>query len=128
MAAFTWNDLQQAADAAGFTVWSVSADGTWSRRPDEALDHWDGEERLHDHLTKKYTVVKRHGVVIDGKPVMNVPWVWIRREETVVQYVVLLRLSDTSSRVTEHEELVVIDGLPAYLQLLRQLREAGLIS
>lgn len=128
MAQYSWSDLQRAADEAGFTTWVITADGMWSRQPDEALDGWNMETTLHAHLTAKYDVVRRRGVVINGKPVMNVPWVWVRRQGTVTQYVVLLWVSDTSQHVTEHAELIIVDGLPSYLTLLKQLREAGLIS
>lgn len=128
MAAFSWADLKRAADEAGFVTWVVTADGTWDRRQDEALDDWDRETELHQHLTRKYTVIRKRGAYVDGKPVTNAPWVWVRRPDTVTQYVVLVRTSDLSVHVKSHEELVIVDGLPAYLQLLRQLREAGLIS
>lgn len=128
MAAFTWNDLQKAADEAGLVTWVVTADGAWDRQSDEAVENRHEETSLREHLTEKYTVVRRRGEYVDGKVAMNSPWVWVRRQGSVTQYVVLVRTSDTSKAVTEHAELVITDGLPAYLQLLRQLREAGLIS
>lgn len=112
---FTWQDLQDAADAAG-TLWVVDGEGNWTRDGHEVVELGDDtfEERL---TTLGFKVMRHRTLMIDGKTV-KVPCAWQRLGRWHHEYLVHVHVSE------QVVEAVLASGLPAYLQLRRQLIEA----
>lgn len=116
MPAFTWKDLQDAADMAG-SVWVVDSEGGWRREGHAVMDSED--KLLEEHLTELgFTALRHRTVDRAGKPVRT-PWVWRRLGEREWEYLVHVYVTRTTV------EPVIALGLPAYLQLMWQLRQAG---
>lgn len=122
MSSFSWQDLQKAADAVGL-AWVMGNGGGWNREPVKALAEWDGGEPMEDHLSRELKTVRVRWFHDEEGKLQREPWVWVYRGEDGEEYAVMVRLN--SNHASDETELVIARGLPAYLQLLRQLRQAG---
>lgn len=121
-----WQDLQDAMELAS-TLWVCHDDGTWTREPHPVMDV-DHDYTFEDNLHRLgFTAMKRKDVSLPkGQGRQTREYAWRRYEGANVEYLYEVTLGVTTDGLTlEHVAAV---GLPAYLQLLRQLREAGLIS
>lgn len=116
-AQYTWQDLQDAAVTAG-TLWVVDPDGNWTREHHEVSEI--GEDTFEERLSRlKFTVTRHRTRRIEGKDT----WVaceWHRFGRWNMEYLVNVYTDELNM------ERVLAVNLPAYLQLRRQLREAGM--
>jgi hypothetical protein len=117
MAQFTWQDLQDASVATSL-VWVISDKGEWTREAHEVRDL--NELTLEEHLAKlEFTVMAKRAIACDGDRV-TVPWVWRRLGKWHGEYLIHVYMSEGVV------ETVIAPNMPAYLHLMRQLRQAGL--
>lgn len=125
MAKYSWQDLERAAADAN-KVWRLLQRGQWVQTVDDVLVKWTGDEELRDHLNRELLPIHVRTHLDEEGHTVGKTYVWTRWVEHRTDYYVLVPLGVRGERRTE--ELIVAQELPAYLQLLRQLREAGLIG